>query len=452
MKQRVYEILYRELVENYANGKGRTTTADFWLTISAMTFVYGLVTFITGLATFIPYGFLYAISLGGGVLTALTVLLTLPTIMLVARRLRDSNNDPTLMILVFVPILGWLVLLYLLCKRSAPTQEVNITNEQISAEPSIKEKKSISGVFIVAILVLGWITSSVGTSMMGHNYMVEETAFGNLGQGAFTKKANRLLRSDSATTEGYLVVKEYYQALANGDYHSAYRELSSREMERYGTFDLWQQAKAKEQRSAVESIQLDYVSRTSMASVNVYDLNYTDAFVLGIKNYANFKGRASRSEYWRFMAGMMMVQGTLGVVAILCKGIGLYNFESIIDTIRLLVTLFFVIPNIAITTRRMHDIGRSGWTQLISFIPIIGFFIFLNYELKRGDEGENGYGERTAYIPITRNISESTGLEATPSRKQDWVMGITIFVLQSIVFGNTIGDILWYGINANGYI
>lgn len=279
MKQRVYEILYRELVENYANGKGRTTTADFWLTISAMTFVYGLVTFITGLATFIPYGFLYAISLGGGVLTALTVLLTLPTIMLVARRLRDSNNDPTLMILVFVPILGWLVLLYLLCKRSAPTQEVNVTNEQISAEPSIKEKKSISGVFIVAILVLGWVASSVGTSMMGHNYMVEETAFGNLGQGAFTKKANRLLRSDSATTEGYLVVKEYYKALANGDYHGAYRDLSSREMERYGTFDLWQQAKAKEQRSAVESIQLDYVSQDIDDDVIVDYIGYRVDFV-----------------------------------------------------------------------------------------------------------------------------------------------------------------------------
>ena len=261
MKQRVFNILYRELVENYANGKGRTTTADFWLTISAMTFVYGLVTFITGLATFIPYGFLYAISLGGGVLTALTVLLTLPTIMLVARRLRDSNNDPTLMILVFVPILGWLILLYLLCKRSAPRQEVNITNEQIPIETSISGKQSVSGIFIVIILVLGWIASSVGNSMMGHNYMVEEIAFGNLGQGAFTKKANRLLRSDSATTEGYLVVKEYYQALANGDYHSAYRELSSREMERYGTFDLWQQAKAKESRSEIKSIQLDYVSQ-----------------------------------------------------------------------------------------------------------------------------------------------------------------------------------------------
>ena len=279
MKQRVYEILYRELVENYANGKGRTTTADFWLTISAMTFVYGLVTFIAGLATFIPYGFLYAISLGGGVLMALTVVLVLPTIMMVARRLRDSNNDPTLMILIFVPILGWIALLYLLCKRSAPTQEASITNEQISVEPSIHEKRSVSGAFIVALLVLGWVANSIGTSMMGHNYMVEETAFGNLGQGAFTKKANRLLRSDSATTEGYLMVKEYYKALADGDYHSAYRDLSSREMERYGTFDLWQQAKAKEQRSAVESIRLDYVSQDIDDDVTVDYIGYRVDFV-----------------------------------------------------------------------------------------------------------------------------------------------------------------------------
>ena len=279
MKQRVFEILYRELVENYANHKGRTTTADFWLTISAMTFIYGLVIFITGLATFIPYGFIYAFSLGGGILTALTILLVLPTIMLVARRLRDSNNDPTLMILIFVPILGWIALLYLLCKRSAPTQEASIINEQISVEPSIHEKQSVSGAFIVALLVLGWIANSVGTSMMGHNYMIEETAFGNLGQGAFTKKANRLLHSDSATTEGYLVVKEYYKALADGDYHSAYRDLSSREMERYGTFDLWQQAKVKEQRSAVESIRLDYVSQDVDDDVTVDYIGYRVDFV-----------------------------------------------------------------------------------------------------------------------------------------------------------------------------
>ena len=133
----------------------------------------------------------------------------------------------------------------------------------------------------MALLVLGWIANSVGTSMMGHNYMIEETAFGNLGQGAFTKKANRLLHSDSATTEGYLVVQEYYKALANGDYHSAYRDLSSREMERYGTFDLWQQSKAKEQRSAVESIRLDYVSQDTDDDVEVDYLGYRVDFVDG---------------------------------------------------------------------------------------------------------------------------------------------------------------------------
>ena len=143
MKQRVYEILYRELVENYANSKGRTNTADFWLTISAISFVYGLIICITGLATYIPYGFLYAVSIGGGVLFVLSILLCLPKIMLMARRLRDSNNDPTLMILLLVPFLGWLALLYLFCKRTSP-----ISNES-------EEKRSVSGLFIVAILVLG---------------------------------------------------------------------------------------------------------------------------------------------------------------------------------------------------------------------------------------------------------------------------------------------------------
>ena len=100
----------------------------------------------------------------------------------------------------------------------------------------------------------------------------------------------------------------------------------------------------------------------------------------------------------------------------------------------------------------MHDIGRSGWTQLISFIPVIGFFIFLVYELRRGDEKENSYGERTGYTPITPEVSKATGLEETPSRRQDWAMGIAIFIIQSIIIADIIREILWYGINGNGYM
>lgn len=290
MKQRVYEILYRELVENYANSKGRTNTADFWLTISAISFAYGLITCITGLASYIPYGYLYAVSLGGGILITLSILLCLPTIMLMARRLRDSNNDPMLIILLLVPILGWLALFYLLCKRTSPIQnrpdisnnDANIYNDEASVYKNegnvynnvanTLEKQSVSGVFIVGLLVLGWLVNSAGSAMINHNLTVEETAYGNLEPSALTKKANRLLESETATTEARSVVSAYYENLGKEDYHAAYRQLSVREMERYGTFELWQQAVAKAQHPKVEMIQLDYVSQDKEDD---YTFNYT---------------------------------------------------------------------------------------------------------------------------------------------------------------------------------
>ena len=297
MKQRVYEILYRELVENYANSKGRTNTADFWLTISAISFAYGLITCITGLASYIPYGYLYAVSLGGGILITLSILLCLPTIMLMARRLRDSNNDPMLIILLLVPILGWLALLYLLCKRTSPIQnrrdisnndaninnnEAGVYNNEVSVyknegnvyndAANTLQKQSVSGVFIVGLLVLGWLVNSAGSAMINHNLTVEETAYGNLEPSALTKKANRLLESETATTEARSVVSAYYENLGKEDYHGAYRQLSVREMERYGTFELWQQAVAKAQHPKVETIQLDYVSQDKEDD---YTFNYT---------------------------------------------------------------------------------------------------------------------------------------------------------------------------------
>ena len=132
--------------------------------------------------------------------------------MLMARRLRDSNNDPMLIILLLVPILGWLALLYLLCKRTSPIQnrpdisnnDTNIYNDEASVynndasiynnEATVYEnegnvynnvantlqKQSVSGVFIVGLLVLGWLVNSAGSAMINHNLMVEETAYGNL--------------------------------------------------------------------------------------------------------------------------------------------------------------------------------------------------------------------------------------------------------------------------------
>jgi len=214
-----------------------------------------------------------------------------------ARRLRDSNNDPMLIILLLVPILGWLALLYLLCKRTSPIQnrpdisnnDTNIYNDEVSVynnesslyknegnvynnDANTLQKQSVSGVFIVGLLVLGWLVNSAGSAMINHNLTVEETAYGNLEPSALTKKANRLLESETATTEARSVVSAYYENLGKEDYHGAYRQLSVREMERYGTFELWQQAVAKAQHPKGETIQLDYVSQDKEDD---YTFNYT---------------------------------------------------------------------------------------------------------------------------------------------------------------------------------
>ena len=186
-------------------------------------------------------------------------------------------------ILLLVPILGWLALLYLLCKRTSPihaqpdisnvdantyNNEANVYNNDVNT----LQKQSVSGLFIVGLLVLGWLVNSAGSAMINHNFMVEEFAYSNLEPSALTKKANRLLESETATTEARSIVRTYYENLGKEDYHGAYRQLSVREMERYGTFELWQQAVAKEQHPKVETIRLDYVSQDKEDD---YTINYT---------------------------------------------------------------------------------------------------------------------------------------------------------------------------------
>ena len=57
----------------------------------------------------------------------------------------------------------------------------------------------------------------------------------------------------------------------------------------------------------------------------------------------------------------------------------------------LLLTLFFLIPNLAVAVRRCHDTGRSGWWFLINFLPCVGCFIFL-FMMCRESEPDNQYG------------------------------------------------------------
>ncbi|PXY40066.1 DUF805 domain-containing protein [Flavobacterium cheongpyeongense] len=112
------------------------------------------------------------------------------------------------------------------------------------------------------------------------------------------------------------------------------------------------------------------------------------------ENYANFNGRARRSEYWYFVLAQILI--IFGVIAI-GSFIGTF-FNSSEDGFLIafgivgIYLLAILIPYLALIVRRMHDIGKSGWFYLVRFIPVIGGIWILVLLCTEGNYGENNYG------------------------------------------------------------
>ena len=107
-------------------------------------------------------------------------------------------------------------------------------------------------------------------------------------------------------------------------------------------------------------------------------------FVQAIKSclgqYATFSGRASRSEYWWFFLFQVLVMVATGMLG---------------DVINGLASLALLLPALAVGTRRLHDIGRTGWWQLL-LLTGIGFFGLLYWWVQPTDGASNSYGELPA--------------------------------------------------------
>ena len=108
-----------------------------------------------------------------------------------------------------------------------------------------------------------------------------------------------------------------------------------------------------------------------------------------LKNYVGFSGRARRNEYWMFVLFNII----FAVVAMILDNVlGLASKEYGYGPIYGLYALAVFLPGLAVSVRRLHDIGKSGWWLLIALIPIVGAIMLIIWDVREGERGDNRFG------------------------------------------------------------
>ncbi len=106
------------------------------------------------------------------------------------------------------------------------------------------------------------------------------------------------------------------------------------------------------------------------------EVSFGDAIKICFSKYADFEGRARRSEYWWWSLFTILV--------------------SMVPYIGWIASIVFFIPSLAVGARRLHDTGRSGWLQLLMLIPCIGSIILIIWWCE-DSKGDNEYGPSPKY-------------------------------------------------------
>jgi uncharacterized membrane protein YhaH (DUF805 family) len=109
-----------------------------------------------------------------------------------------------------------------------------------------------------------------------------------------------------------------------------------------------------------------------------------------LRQYADFTGRARRTEFWMFILFSVLISL---VLALADWALGLQVLPG--TTTGVLGALYGVavlIPTLAVTVRRLHDTGRSGFWIFIGLVPVVGAIVLLVFEVMEGQRGDNAHG------------------------------------------------------------
>lgn len=103
-------------------------------------------------------------------------------------------------------------------------------------------------------------------------------------------------------------------------------------------------------------------------------MNFTRAITTCLRKYVVFSGRATRAEFWWWMLAVTIGSVVLSIVDAVISAATGGKFEEVLSTI---FSLAVLLPNLAVTSRRLHDIGKSGWWQLAWILVVSGVWATL---------------------------------------------------------------------------
>ena len=112
-------------------------------------------------------------------------------------------------------------------------------------------------------------------------------------------------------------------------------------------------------------------------------------YLQALKKYTVFSGRARRKEYWFFFLFNILFSIA---AAIIDNATGTFDPSTGMGMFGALYTLAILIPSLAVTVRRLHDTGRSGWWLLVVLIPMLGGIVLFVFMLLDSSPEDNQYG------------------------------------------------------------
>ncbi|MCK6426213.1 MAG: DUF805 domain-containing protein [Burkholderiaceae bacterium] len=120
-------------------------------------------------------------------------------------------------------------------------------------------------------------------------------------------------------------------------------------------------------------------------------------FVAVLRQYATFRGRAGRREFWSFALVYLLIAL---VLALLDDIAGTGDGRAGGGLLSSLFALGTLLPSLAVAVRRLHDTGRSGGWLLLLLVPVIGWLLLLLlFALKGSEPGDNAYGRHPSLEP-----------------------------------------------------